>query len=247
MSSLVEKLKRWTHSLWETVVFWVGDIRSIDAFPWVTWAYNGHLMDFDETAESMPGLKAGDVGLHRYKGYVANIAIPGYMKHAWIHTTDGDVVNPQIVEAVSEGVKERSAINAIWCDYTIILRPNVADECKAIAISRAQEIVGENYDVRFEFDIEKELEYYDNGMKLGKYDPAFSCTEVCGYSYWHQRDALGIKRVKARGKEILIPDNFIVEGWEIVWASKSVNLRSAKKLGLHAEGLAKLEAYLKSK
>lgn len=244
MKKIVEKVKEYLYKFWESTVFWVGDIKSISTFPWVTWAHNEYLMSFDETAESMPHILAGDIGLHRYKGYVANIAIPGYMKHAWIHVTDGDIVNPQVVEAVSEGVKRRNSTYAIWSDYTIILRPNVPSSIKSDAIDRSEEIVGENYDVSFKFDIEKERDYYD-GKKMGKYDPAFSCTEVIGYAYWDAKEALNIKRVRARGKDILVPDNFITEGWDIVWVSKSVTLRNAKKLGLHEEGLAKLEEFLK--
>jgi hypothetical protein len=244
MKKIVEKIKDKMHDIWETLVFWVGDIRSLSTFPWVTWARPGHLMDFDESALAMHMFRAGDVGLHRYKGYVSNLAIPGYMKHAWIHTTDGDIPNPQIVEAVSEGVFERNATNAVWCDYSMVLRPIISKESKMAAVEKAREIVGENYDVDFKFDIEKELEYYKNGTPIGKYDPAFSCTEVCGYSYWHEKDTLGIKRVSKRGKEILVPDNFINMGWEIVWVSESVTLESAIELGLHSEGLAMLKNFL---
>ena len=108
--------------LWRELVFFVGDIRRLHSFPYVTWAIHEHQIDYDEVLEVLPLIKYGDIGIHRDSGYLSNIAIPGFMKHGWIHADDG-IVNPKIVEAISEGVVMRSSIYPIFSDYTIILSP----------------------------------------------------------------------------------------------------------------------------
>ncbi len=97
------------NGIWRELVFFFGDVRHLPAFPWVTWAKHVHYVELGEVVEALPLIKFGDVGIHRDWGYLSNLAIPGFMKHAWIHTIDG-TSTPTIVEAISEGVVKRSAI-----------------------------------------------------------------------------------------------------------------------------------------
>jgi hypothetical protein len=205
---------------------------------------DGFETSFDEISEILPTLQYGDVGLHRYSGYLSNIAIPGFMIHAWVHTDDGPQ-GGKIVEAVREGVLYRSALYPMYADYTIILKPkNVTDEERKGACLKAKAIVGTRYDVDFEFDIEKELKYFkgrdlekakqslkDGHHHLRKYDPGFSCTEVAAYSWWHRSESLGIKRSEHRGRKVIIGDTYVNDGFEIRWMSKSVNSDVARCKG----------------
>ena len=75
--------------LWRKLVFFAGDIRKIESFPWLTWAVKKHKVCFDEILEALPLVQFGDVGLHRDMGYLSNVAIPGFMKHAWMHINSG--------------------------------------------------------------------------------------------------------------------------------------------------------------
>ncbi len=232
-------------------------MKKLNCFPYVTWATKEHKVDYDEIIAALPLIKYGDIGIHRDAGYFSNIAIPGFMKHAWIHINDG-LKKPRIVEAVSEGVLSRSPIYPMFSDYTIIMTPkNCSDEERKGACKKAEKIVGQLYDHNFRFNIEEELEFY-NGTestaakddlyeyqsKIQKYDHAFSCTEVVSYAWWHKREALRLYRHKQRGKEVILADDFLNHGWKIKWLSKSVTLDIAKKHGLHEEGLNMIEEYL---
>jgi len=241
--------------IYRRIVFFVGDIRKIHSFPWITWDVHQHKVRLEEIMEALPLIRYGDIGIHRDEGYCSNLAIPGFMKHAWIHTEDGQ--NPLIIEAVSEGVIKRSAVYPMYSDYTIILRPKDVDEdSRAGACLKAEKIVGTRYDHHFEFDIEEELEFYkgqdidkaaedlDSGKRwIRKYDHGFSCTEVVSFSYWHEREKLRIWRTKRRGKNVILADTFLNGGWDIVWASESVTVDIAAKLKLHEEGIEMIRTY----
>ena len=244
--------------LYRKLIFFFGDIRHLHAFPYVTWSIHKHNVDYDEALEALPLITYGDVGIHRDSGYLSNLAIPGFMKHAWIHVED-DVSKPQITEAISEGVILRNAIYPIFSDFTIILSPkSVSEKERKGACKKAKHVIGEKYDVNFKFDIEKELHYYtgrdtmkakrdliESQRYIREYDGAFSCTELVSYAWWHKREQLRLYRKKRRGKSVIIADDFLNNRWEIKWLSKSVTLAMAKKYGLHEEGLNMIEKYLK--
>jgi len=249
--------------IYRKMVFWVGDVRKLDVFPWVTWDVHQHKVRHEEVLEALPLIQYGDVGLHRDAGFLSNVAIPGFMKHAWIHTQDGNT-SPAIIEAISEGVVKRSPVYPMFSDYTIILRPrDVTEAERKGACLKAQSIVGERYDHQFEFDIEEELKHYgddslanlsvrtrdaithlEEGQEwLCKHDHGFSCTEVVGYAWWHRRDHLGIFREQHRGKSVIVADKFLNYGWDVIWASESVTVDVAAKMGLHEEGVELIRAY----
>jgi len=249
-----------TDDIWRNLVFFTGDIRQMHRFPWVSWAKHHHSVEYDEILPVLSKIRYGDIGLHRDWGYLSNIAIPGFMKHAWIHTVDG-ITRPQIIEAVSEGVIKRSAVYPMFSDYTMILRPRDAtEEERKGACNKVNRVVGTGYDVDFKFDIEEELHYYQGVDSSGastdlvasqkylrRYDHGFSCTELCSYAWWHKREQLRLYRTKRRGKMVILADDFINHDWEIVWLSNSITVDIAKKLGLHEEGLSMIENYLKDK
>ncbi|MCM8540809.1 MAG: hypothetical protein NE328_11090 [Lentisphaeraceae bacterium] len=245
------------NALWKKAVFLAGDIRRLNTFPWVTWSINNHKVCLGEVLEALPLIKYGDIGLHRDWGYLSNVAIPGFMKHGWIHVSSGDK-KPMVVEAISEGVVHRSALYPMYSDYTIILEPkDVIDEERKGACKKAKSIVGEKYDVNFHFDIEDEIAHYNGLLKdeaitsleegekrLKKFDPAFSCTEVCSYAWWHKREHLRLFRKPRRGKNVILADDFLNNSWRIKWMSKSVTVEDAVKYGLHEEGVSMIENFI---
>ena len=184
-------------------------------------------------------MQPGDIGLHRDHGYLSNVAIPGCFKHAWVHVEDGD-----IVEAVSEGVVRRNAIYPIYSDMTIILRPKNKDGY--VSSNRAKGLIGENYDVNFEFDIEKANAHF-YGNKASKYDPAFSCTEVAAFSLYRADEGHGIPPTEVYGKKVLIADSFINEDFDIVFLSESVTLKNVMKFGLEPSATRIISEYLGKK
>jgi hypothetical protein len=178
------------------------------------------------------------------------------MKHAWIHINESnDISQVKIIEAVAEGVLERTAFIPIFSDYTIILRPkNVTKEEIDKACNKAKKIVGCKYDANFEFDIEEELKIFGerdieavkerdmqiSGLKA-EWDGGFSCTETVSYAWWHKRKELYIRRQKARGKMVILGDSLINDNFEIVWMSKSVTPEKALKLGLSKAGTDRIK------
>lgn len=246
-------------NLWRKTVFFVGDIKRINAFPWVTWATHHKQICYDEILEALPLIQYGDIGLHRDVGYLSNLAIPGFMKHAWIHVQDG-MQSAEIVEATSEGVIKRNPIYPMFSDYTIILRPlQITDETRKGACKKAKQIVGAKYDHKFKFDIEKELKYYKGKEKekagielqegekwIENYDHGFSCTEVVAYAWWHEKEKLRIYRKKYNGKSVITADCFINHSWKIIWASKNINADVACKMGLGEEGVSLIEQWKKT-
>jgi len=252
---------------WKKLVDFVGDIRSLNGFPWVTWAPpHDYKVDLDEVLYALKYLiKPGDVGLHRDEGYLSNVAIPGFMKHAWVHVEPlrDDGTAPKIVEAVGEGVRHVNAIVPLKTDYAIIVRPKTIKhrpEGVKVAVDKAMRIIGENYDVDFDFDIEKEVEFFtgpdsylgyqrttllDGVEHLRGYDPAFSCTEVASFAWWHESANLCLYRSEARGKKVILADQFLNPvGWEIVWLSKSVTPEVAKKMGLKGVGVSMIKDWI---
>jgi len=155
------------HRIKEKVVFFLGDIRRLRTFPWVTWANEDKRISFEEAMEGVRIAQPGDIGIHLDEGFLSNFAIPGFFKHAWIH-----VAPETVVEAVSEGVIRRHALYPIHSDFTIILRPpagTVTPKDVELAVKYAERIVGCEYDADFSFDIEEEyanLEHLD-GPKFG--------------------------------------------------------------------------------
>lgn len=250
---------------WRRLVFWVGDIYRISHFPWIAWHRTEHLVSIDEAAAALPKIIKGDIGIHRDRGFASNLAIPGFMKHAWIHIDEmrwGETHHMQCVEALSEGVVRHHALNPLHSDYVIILRPkDTKVEERIHACEKARGIVGTQYDADFVFDIEKEIQYFGNiaGSKSGdddlqeierieknlsaEWDGGFSCTEVVAYAWWHCRTALRLFRTRTRGKDVILADQFLNNSFDIVWCSKSVTPEVAQKHGLHEEGVEMIKAY----
>ena len=235
-----------------------GDLHYVNGFPWFSYAHRKHKVHMDEILEALKLVTHGDVGLHRDSGYLSNLFIPGFMKHAWIHTKDQHhPTDPNtIVEAISEGVVERNAVYPLLSDYSVILEPlGVTDEDRKGACLKATRIVGESYDFDFEFDIEAELKFYKGGDKqTAAHDMsdmqdglqkkhAFSCTEVASYAWWHRREDLGLYRTRRFGQTYITADCFMRRGWKIKWASESTTVDAARKLGLHEEGMSLVEDY----
>ena len=237
------------HNFWRKIVFWVGDIRKIKHFPWVTWDVCEHEISIEEAVEATKLIKTGDIGVHLDRGYLSNFAIPGFMKHAFYFTN-----KETTIEAISEGVVKRHALYPIISDYTIILRPkNLNDEELLKAVIKAENIVGQQYDVKFAFDIEEEVKIFGGNEivsareNVAHWDGGFSCTEVVTFVYAHVKDKLRLYRIKSRGKDVVIADQFINNGFEVVWCSKSVTPEFAKQRGLHEEGIELIQKYWDSK
>ena len=190
------------------IVFWIGNVRRLKTFPWVTWDEHNPKVTHDEIDEITKLIQAGDVGIHMDEGFLSNLFIPGDFKHAWIH-----VDKNQVIEAISEGVLQRSCRYALRTDKLVILRPKLTPKQRLNAVKEAKRLVGFNYDVEFDFDLKEEFEF------LSKHDQAFSCIEVVAYAYYSVFDQLGFKWTKHMGKEVLFPSCVLNDQWDIVYSN----------------------------
>lgn len=165
-------------------------------------------MSHDEITQILLNVQPGDVGVHCDKGFLSNLFIPGAFKHAWLFKDQATVI-----EAVHLGVVERSARYSMRTDDLVILRPKFIDAGRQEAVDRALQVVGFQYDVEFEFDLNQEFNH------LNRHDQAFSCIELVAYSYYPYFDALGFKWEEHLGKEVLFPGVVINPAWDVVYSN----------------------------
>jgi hypothetical protein len=230
------------------LIFFAGDIHKDLNLTGFSWDTHKRLVDYKEALEGLKYAKVGYIGLHRNIGDLSNVAIKGFMKHAWIHEpTFGNF----IVEAVSDGVLYRHALHALVSDYVVILKPVVSVNAKKIAWDRAISMVGCPYDDNFTFDLEHEDRIFTDKetalANMRQFGLGLSCSELVALCYVGHRKELGIYRTKLGNREVVLPDAYLSTHFEVVWASKSTTPKIAKKLGLHEEGVEMLHEYWKSK
>ena len=225
MNPFMNLFSKFYHSsIFQRIVNFIGSIRKLHHFPWITWDVHLPKVGHDEITEILKLIKPGDVGLHYDEGFLSNIFIPGYFKHAWIHLEDSSLV----IEAIKLGVVQRSARYALRTDDLVILRPRVDEEKRIEALGRAKELVGFNYDFAFDFDLKEEFEF------LNKFQQAFSCIEVIAYAYYPWFKDLGFMWEQYLGKDVLYPSTLINPSWEVVYSNVPWILtdEQAKKLGI---------------
>lgn len=238
------------HSFWyrlkAKIVFWLGDIRRLHSFPWVTWDVHSHKVNLTDARRGASLCEPGDIGLHRDEGYLSNLGIPGAFKHAWICVGNGE-----IVEAISEGVVQRDELYPLVTDYAVILRPRgLTAEQVGEAVERAKGIVGSQYDANFRFDFEESgrdvgADRFCRNLKCGSFHGAFSCTEVVGYAYFPFRAHVRLFRSMHAGREAIIADDYLKMNFDVVWVSESVSEDWMKEHGLHEHGRFKVTEFIK--
>lgn len=246
------------------VNFAFGALRAEPHLPWFSTGQRRHKVSLVEAFEALTTARFGDVGLHREDGCFTNLAIPGAMKHAWIHTadvySDKHPIGGTIVEATADGVLSKSALTPYLTDYAVLLRPRgLTEEQIKGACIKCREIEGAEYDTNFRFDIEHEMEFYENPANaahardvlhdheraMQRWNYAFSCSETVAYAYWHVRETLQISRRSIFGRLAILPQDFLDFEFDIVWASSSLTMDAAKRWGFSDIGLEKLARYQK--
>lgn len=169
------------------LVFKIGDIRQKNVS--LAWNKVEPEIDFNACERALDLLEPGDVILHRDDGFLSNLFIGGKYIHAGIY-----VGGHQVVEAIAEGVVKRHVFHILHSDHAIILRPRVSPVAKGEAVRWANAIVGNEYDVQFDFNAEEERKIIAAGGKS-----PFCCTEIVFFTYLNYTKELGIARQKSVG------------------------------------------------
>ncbi len=226
------------------LIFLAGDIRREHCLGGFAWGYWNRLIDYDEMAQAVERSYPGYIGLHRNRGDLSNIAIDGFMKHAWLVGMKNTV---EIIEAVSEGVVCRYPYHALNTDYAVILKPLVPEKVRYEACKRAREMIGCPYDDTFTFDLEVEADLFQDKetalSNMKRYGLGVSCTEMVALCYVGHRRELGLYRTKLGNRQVILPDAYLSTHFEVVWASKYTTPDTALELGLHEEGCSMLREY----
>lgn len=116
-------------------------------------------------------LQPGDVIVTRHDDALSNLFLPGYWPHAalFIGQPDGmgeleaaqrsgeladgrgRAMGPLFAESKKDGVRVRPAAETLAVDELLVLRSNLAEEEREIAIAKALEHTGKGYDFLFDF------------------------------------------------------------------------------------------------
>lgn len=91
-------------------------------------------------------LKPGDVLVTRKDTALTNYFLPGFWPHAALYV--GDM---KVVEALKDGVRERSLDSPFGNDALAVIRPRLDQEAIHVALQRARVHVGKPYDFDFDF------------------------------------------------------------------------------------------------
>lgn len=241
-------MNKFLKSLYKEAIFLAGDIRRENCPFGFAWGYYNRLIDYEEMERARELSYPGYIGLHRNRGDLSNVAIGGFMKHAWLV---GMHNHAEIIEAVSEGVVKRHPFHPLHSDFALILKPLVTEDARYEAVKRAEMMIGCPYDDAFKFDLEIEEELFKDketalaNMRL--YGLGMSCTEMVALCYVGYRRDLGLFRTKLGRRQVILPDAYISTHFEIVWASKYTTPANAQGLGLGDEGYSMLVDYWKKR
>ena len=177
-------------------------------FPWVTWDHHEPKVSHEEIDHILSLVKPGDVGVHRDRGFLSNVFIPGIFKHVWLHSEDG-----KVIEAIAHGVVERSARYALRTDDLVILRPKVSTVARKTAVKTAKNVVGFKYDTAYDFDLKSEFTHLD------KHDQAFSCIELIAYAYYPYFEKLNFEWNVHLGKKVLYPGVVVNDAFDVIYSN----------------------------
>ncbi len=220
-----------------------GDIK-VFPFPlFLLYNPGSYMVKGDEMRKVIGLVKDGDILIRGYKNYLDGYFIPGFFSHAGLYL--GEVpragheehVLPVVVRrfyqtgaqvvmhSMAEGVFMEDVLNFCRCDYMLILRRR-----KEVESSEQQEI---DYETIYDRALSFLGTPYDFKFDFSKYHN-LSCTEFVYACYEELMPTYKVfikkKSVMGIKKEMLIPDDFITDQFEIVWKSRSVKEGVIEKL-----------------
>lgn len=194
----------------------------------------------DDIRRLIHSIEPGDIMVRGYKNYLDGYFIPGYFSHAGLYLGEVKDVNlhlsekgkefyregeQMVIHAMAEGVFMEDVINFCRCDFLLVLRRNkriepdlnIEEENKPVFVS-ALSSLGGGYDFKFDFS-----DYHN-----------MSCTEFVFYCC---KEFIGKYNVKLKSKralftkiDMIIPDDFVTEEFDIVFQSKSVDPAKLEKI-----------------
>lgn len=125
-------------------------------------------------------IKPGDIVLRAYRNYLDGYFIPGKYSHASLYTGE-----EKIIHAMTPDVQWTDLVTFMRCDRICVIRPNVSESDKQLAIERVKDMLGKPYDYDFIFE--------DNGDISNTTNRKFSCSELVYFAYNNNLEFLNWK------------------------------------------------------
>ena len=217
-----------------------GDIKVFKYPFFLLYDPGSYLVKGHDVRQVIENLQPGDIMLRGYKNYLDGYFIPGFFSHAGLYlgpTKKGQTeLTPKqeanfyegkqvIIHSMAEGVFMEDVLNFCRCDYLIILRRNNKIE-PGINLQEAFETtykcaldnLGKAYDFKFDFINNDTL----------------SCTELVQVCYADIMPIYDV-HIKTRNvlfskRQMLIPDDFVTDKFDVVLASQSISDKILSKI-----------------
>ena len=129
--------------------------------------------------EVIQDLKPGDIVLRGFDDYLDGLFIPGNYSHAGLYVGKMGIGIRQVVHAMTPDVQYTDIVTFMRAERIAIVRPNVSEDDKILAIKKIIANIGKPYDYDFIFE-ENEVA-----------DTRFSCSELIWNGYSHVRKSIG--------------------------------------------------------
>lgn len=216
-----------------------GDIKIYKYPLFVLYDPNSYKVSGDEVRHIINTIQPGDILIRGYKNYLDGYFIPGFFSHAGVYlgATPAQDDWPEValksykqgeqitIHSMAEGVFMEDILNFCKCDYLLILRRNTTTEPNynpntdfSPIFNKAIKSVGKPYDFTFDFS-----RYH-----------TMSCTEFVYSAFEDIMPTYSVKIKKRRAlitkREMIIPDDFVTDKFEIAFQSKSIEQAEIDKI-----------------
>ncbi|MDP3010970.1 MAG: YiiX/YebB-like N1pC/P60 family cysteine hydrolase [Methylococcales bacterium] len=115
-------------------------------------------------------IQAGDILLRSYRNYLDGYFIPGKYSHAALYVGD-----EKIIHAMTPDVQSTDLVTFMRCDRICVIRPDVTEADKQLAIQRVKNMLGKPYDYDFVFE--------PDGAETETTQRKFSCSELIYFAF----------------------------------------------------------------
>ena len=115
-------------------------------------------------------IQAGDILLRGYRNYLDGYFIPGKYSHAALYIGD-----EKIIHAMTPNVQWTDLVTFMRCDRICVIRPDLPEQDKQLAIKRTKAMLDKPYDYDFVFE--------SDGYETNTTQRKFSCSELVYFAY----------------------------------------------------------------
>ena len=210
-----------------------GDLKVFPYPMFILYDPGSYAVKGEDVRQLIGVMRDGDILIRGFARYLDGYFIPGYFSHVGLYLcrvprpgTSEDIPSEiaasykegeqMVIHSMAEGVFMEDLLSFARCDYLVVMRPKITylatDQFEFNKVYHiALQNLGKPYDFGFNFLVHDSL----------------SCTEFVLDCYQKYLKNLGVF-VKSHKflfiqRDILIPDDFITDRFDIAWMSKSTD------------------------